>query len=153
VRRHCKSLVEVTGARWNSGKEVVRDIGIALAFWVVALMALRLTASLLRFQGSQPTLRALAPESPAQTITLDSLVHYRELLRGDDFPRLPAEAVHRLDRQLSRGRIAFRGDLWRTPHLPGSGSRGSDSGVWGVVRSISAAAKELASRNDHARAA
>ena len=69
VRRHGKSLVEVTGARWNSGKEVVRDIGIALAFWVVALMALRLTASLLRFQGSQHTLRALAPESPAQTIT------------------------------------------------------------------------------------
>ena len=69
VRRYGKSLVEVTGARWNSGKEVVRDIGIALGFWVVALMALRLTASLLRFQGSQHTLRALAPESPAQTMT------------------------------------------------------------------------------------
>jgi membrane protease YdiL (CAAX protease family) len=69
VRRYGKSLVEVTGGRWNSVKEVVRDIGIALAFWVVALMVLRLTASLLRFQGSQHTLRALAPESSAQTIT------------------------------------------------------------------------------------
>ena len=34
VRRYGKSLVEVTGARWNSVKEVVRDIGIALAFWI-----------------------------------------------------------------------------------------------------------------------
>ena len=69
VRRYGKSLVEVTGARWNSVKEVVRDIGIALAFWIVALLALGLTASLLRFHGAQQTVRALAPEGRAQIFT------------------------------------------------------------------------------------
>jgi membrane protease YdiL (CAAX protease family) len=66
VRRYGKSLLEITGARWMNVKEVFRDIGVALAFWMVALMVLGLVASLLHFQGSRQALSALAPEGPAQ---------------------------------------------------------------------------------------
>ena len=66
VRRFGKSLVEVTGARWKSAKEVFRDIGIALVFWIAALGVLALTALGLGFHGSKETLSALAPEGPAQ---------------------------------------------------------------------------------------
>jgi uncharacterized protein len=66
VRRYGKSLLEVTGARWTNVKEVFRDVGVALAFWMVALMVLALAASLLHFHGSRQALSALAPEGPVQ---------------------------------------------------------------------------------------
>ncbi len=62
VKRYGKSLVEVTGARWKSAKDVFRDIGIALVFWIVALVVLALTELALGFHGSKETLSALAPE-------------------------------------------------------------------------------------------
>jgi membrane protease YdiL (CAAX protease family) len=66
VRLHGTSLAEVTGARWNSAKEVFRDIGIALAFWICALVVLALTAHLLQFRGSRQSVSFLAPEGAAQ---------------------------------------------------------------------------------------
>jgi uncharacterized protein len=66
-------LVEVTGARWNTAKDVFRDIGVALVFWVVALVVLGVTSTLLHFRGSRESLSFLAPEGPAQ-ITLWVLV-------------------------------------------------------------------------------
>jgi hypothetical protein len=151
VRRYGKSLIEVTGARWNSVKEVVRDIGIALAFWVVALMVRGgIFAAFSWVAGDVAGARAGGPRANSY---LDPSVHHRGVLRGDDFPGLPEKAVHRLDRQRAGGRTAFRGDLWSMPHLPGSESRDPDYGVWRIVRSIGAVAKEHASRNDHARAA
>jgi len=66
VRHHGKSLVEVTGARWNSAKDFFRDLGVAFAFWIVALVVLGLTAALLHFRGSRESLSFLAPQGPAQ---------------------------------------------------------------------------------------
>jgi hypothetical protein len=66
VRRHGTSLEEVTGARWKSAQEIFRDVGIACGFWVVALVVLGVTASLLHFRGSRQSLSFLAPEGPAQ---------------------------------------------------------------------------------------
>jgi len=66
VRRHSKGLVEVTGAQWKSAKDFFRDLGVALAFWIVALMVLGLTATVLHFHGSRETLSYLAPQGPAQ---------------------------------------------------------------------------------------
>jgi membrane protease YdiL (CAAX protease family) len=66
VRLHGTSLVEVTGARWKSAKDVFRDIGIALVFWVVALLVLALTGFLLHFRGSRQSVSFLAPEGAAQ---------------------------------------------------------------------------------------
>jgi membrane protease YdiL (CAAX protease family) len=69
VRSRGKSLAEVTGARWTSARDVLRDIGIALAFWIVALIVLGLVATSMRFHGSRETVSALAPEGPAQIAT------------------------------------------------------------------------------------
>jgi uncharacterized protein len=66
VRRCGKSLLHVTGTRWTNAKEVFRDAGVALAFWIVALIVLGLVASLLHFHGSRQALSALAPEGPVQ---------------------------------------------------------------------------------------
>jgi uncharacterized protein len=73
VRHHGTPLVEVTGARWKTTKDVFRDAGVALVFWVVALVVLGLTSVLLHFHGSRQSLSFLAPEGPAQ-ITLWVLV-------------------------------------------------------------------------------
>jgi membrane protease YdiL (CAAX protease family) len=68
VRHHGTPLVEVTGARWKTTKDFFRDAGVALVFWVVALVVLGLTSALLHFHGSRQSLSFLAPEGPAQII-------------------------------------------------------------------------------------
>jgi uncharacterized protein len=66
VRHHGTSLAEVTGARWKTAKDVFRDIGLAIVFWMAALAILGVTSSLLHFRGSKQNLSFLAPEGPAQ---------------------------------------------------------------------------------------
>lgn len=66
VRRHGNLLNEVTGAQWKTARELFRDLGVALLFWIGALVVLGLTASLLHFRGSRQSLSFLAPEGPAQ---------------------------------------------------------------------------------------
>jgi membrane protease YdiL (CAAX protease family) len=69
LRKRGKALSEATGARWRTARDVLRDIGIALAFWIVALLILGLVAVVLRFHGSRETVSAMAPEGAVQ-ITL-----------------------------------------------------------------------------------
>jgi uncharacterized protein len=69
LRKRGKALSEATGARWRTARDVLRDIGIALAFWIVALLILGLVAVLLRFHGSREAVSAMAPEGAVQ-ITL-----------------------------------------------------------------------------------
>ena len=66
VRRHGNLLGEVTGAQWKTARDLFRDLGVALVFWIGALLVLGLTASLLQFRGSRQSLSFLAPEGPAQ---------------------------------------------------------------------------------------
>ncbi len=66
VRRHGNLLGEVTGAQWKTARDLFRDLGVALVFWIGALVVLGLTASLLQFRGSRQSLSFLAPEGPAQ---------------------------------------------------------------------------------------
>ena len=49
-----------------ASKDFFRDLGIALAFWMVALVVLAATAKLVHFGGSQQNLKFLAPEGAAQ---------------------------------------------------------------------------------------
>jgi membrane protease YdiL (CAAX protease family) len=63
VRRRGTPLSEVTGARWKSATNFLRDIGIALGFWFAALLVLGLVAYLLRFQGLRQNVRFLAPDT------------------------------------------------------------------------------------------
>src|ERR1700751_3203324 len=66
VRRHGTPLTEVMGAAWKGPRDFFRDLAIALAFWIIALIVLAATAKLLHFGGSQQNLRFLAPEGVAQ---------------------------------------------------------------------------------------
>lgn len=68
VRRHGTPLLEVMGARWKSVKDFFRDVGIALAFWILALIVLALVAHLLRFEGMKQNVRFLAPEGSLQIV-------------------------------------------------------------------------------------
>ena len=47
VRRSGASVLLVLGDHWHSGRQVLRDIGIAAGFWIVALVLLRIFAWLL----------------------------------------------------------------------------------------------------------
>jgi hypothetical protein len=62
VRLHPTPLWEVMGARWTKPRDVFRDIAIALAFWIGALIVLALVARLLHFQGMKQNVRFLAPD-------------------------------------------------------------------------------------------
>jgi len=66
VRSHHTSLLEVTGARWNGAMDVLRDIGLALAFWVAALFVLGIVAHLLHV--SKQSVRFLAPQTPFEKV-------------------------------------------------------------------------------------
>ena len=68
VRLHPTPLHKVTDTQWKSAKEVLRDIGIAAVFWLVALLVLGVTATALHFRGSRETVGFMAPEGAAQII-------------------------------------------------------------------------------------
>ena len=66
VRKRGVALSEVTGAKWRSFLDFARDLGVAIAFWFVALMALGVTAAALRFRGTKESVGFLAPHGLAQ---------------------------------------------------------------------------------------
>jgi uncharacterized protein len=68
VKLHGAPLLEVMGAKWTKAKEFFRDIGIALSFWIVALVVLAAVARLLHYQGTRQKLGFLAPEGVTETI-------------------------------------------------------------------------------------
>lgn len=61
VHRHGISLNEVTGAKWKSVLDFARDFGIAVLFWLIALMVLGITALALHFRGTKESVGFLAP--------------------------------------------------------------------------------------------
>jgi membrane protease YdiL (CAAX protease family) len=65
VRLHHTPLLEVTGAKWKTAKDLFRDIGIALLFWFLALIVLAVLAHLLHVK---PNVRYLAPNGPLQVV-------------------------------------------------------------------------------------
>ena len=73
VRRRGVSLNEVTGAKWKSILDFARDFGIAVLFWLIALMVLGATALALHFRGTKESVGFLAPRGFEQ-ITLWILV-------------------------------------------------------------------------------
>jgi uncharacterized protein len=68
VRRHGTSLWEVMGARWKNAKNVFRDMGIALLFWVLALIVLGAVAHLLHYERMSQNVRFLAPEGSTEIV-------------------------------------------------------------------------------------
>lgn len=61
VRRTGGSISLVVGNRWSSGPQLVRDIGIAAAFWVISVGILALFALLLHIDSSSRTVQFMLP--------------------------------------------------------------------------------------------
>jgi CAAX protease family protein len=63
VRRYGESALVVLGRRWNSFRELLRDIGIAAAFWVIAAVILQVVARLLYAHTPRPNQDFLLPHN------------------------------------------------------------------------------------------
>jgi uncharacterized protein len=65
VRRRSASISLVVGNRWSSGRQILRDIGIAAAFWLISGGVLVLSASLLHVDSSR-TVQFMLPRGPLE---------------------------------------------------------------------------------------
>jgi membrane protease YdiL (CAAX protease family) len=61
VRRHGVSLREVIGPRWTKASEILRDVGIAAAFELCALLVLGFVGRLLQAGSNVQNVRFMAP--------------------------------------------------------------------------------------------
>ena len=68
VRKRGVPLNEVTGARWKSVLEFLRDFGISILFWFAALMVMGATAIALHFRGSKENVAFLTPRGVLQMV-------------------------------------------------------------------------------------
>jgi hypothetical protein len=66
VRRSDASVLLVLGDRWHSARQVLRDIGIAAGFWVVALMLLWIFGRLLRVAALARNMQFIYPHGGAE---------------------------------------------------------------------------------------
>jgi len=66
VRRHGNSALVVLGTRWNSFREVLRDIGIAAAFWLAAVGVLQVVARFLFAHTQRPNQEFLLPHAAVE---------------------------------------------------------------------------------------
>jgi uncharacterized protein len=63
VRRSGASVAIVLGDKWRSARQVLRDIGIALGFWIVSLVILFCVGKLLRTSAPGHDILAIVPRS------------------------------------------------------------------------------------------
>ena len=68
VRRSGVSVFLVLGERWNSFRQVLRDIGIAAVFWIAAAMLLLLFGWLLRTSAQARNVQFMLPHGRAETV-------------------------------------------------------------------------------------
>jgi len=66
VRRHGAPLSLILGPRWQSAKQVFRDIGIASLFWGAALLILSGVHWLLRVPPQNAAVQAIVPHTPVE---------------------------------------------------------------------------------------
>ena len=68
LRRHGKSMQNIAGKSWGSASEFFRDIGIAFAFWIGAIVILSIVSHLVHATGMAEAARLLAPQSLLESI-------------------------------------------------------------------------------------
>lgn len=66
VRRHGASVSLVLGNRWQSGRQLLRDIGIAAAFWFISAGILLLLARLLRIGNNTANVQFMLPRTAVE---------------------------------------------------------------------------------------
>jgi len=67
VRKRGFSLGELVGQRWKSFRSFLADWGISIAFWIVAIVILQITALLLHMTGNLEKTRFLFPQTPLES--------------------------------------------------------------------------------------
>ncbi len=68
VRRHGGTVRGLIGGKWNSAKAFFIDVGVAIAFWIVALIVLTATAKALHANTMSKDIMFLVPRTAAETI-------------------------------------------------------------------------------------
>lgn len=68
VRLHGSSNQAVLGRRWRSGKEVMRDIGIAAAFWIVSTIVLSMISLHPHDAPPNPLVQAMLPQGLFESV-------------------------------------------------------------------------------------
>jgi uncharacterized protein len=68
VRRHGASALVVMGTRWNSFRELLRDMGIAVAFWLAAAGTLQLVGAFLFARAQRPNQDFLLPHRAGELV-------------------------------------------------------------------------------------
>lgn len=68
VRRHGASALVVMGTRWNSFRELLRDMGIAAAFWLAAAGTLQLVGGFLFAPTPRPNQDFLLPHKAGELV-------------------------------------------------------------------------------------
>ena len=68
VRRRNGYFRIVLGDRWQSGRQVLRDIGIALGFWIVSSGLLLLCGLVLQIHGNNPAITAMLPHGVLESV-------------------------------------------------------------------------------------
>jgi membrane protease YdiL (CAAX protease family) len=66
VRRSGAPVLLVLGDRWQSIRQVLRDIGIAAAFWIASAVLLVVLGWLLRVAGHRPSMEFILPHGGAE---------------------------------------------------------------------------------------
>ena len=97
VRHRGASVFIVLGDHWHSVRQVLRDIGIAVGFWIVAAMLLWIFGWLLRIGGPGRNVSMLPQRGIELIFWIALSLRYRRHLRGDNLSRLPTTAVYGLD--------------------------------------------------------
>jgi uncharacterized protein len=66
VRSHGESALAVLGTRWNSWRELLRDIGVAAVFWLIAAGILQLVGRFLFARTPRPNQDFLLPHAAGE---------------------------------------------------------------------------------------
>jgi membrane protease YdiL (CAAX protease family) len=68
LSRHKGYFRLVLGDRWSSVRQILRDIGIAVAFWIVASALLWVIGRMLQIHGSSPAVVAALPHGALEVV-------------------------------------------------------------------------------------
>ncbi len=146
-------LRQILGQRRTGIKEWARDIGIALLFWIMAMLVLAAIATVLRMFHliqAQKAIIAIAPQSIAEILRLDRALRHRRHRRRVCLSRLPAPAVLFASRQCMDRRRGILAALRRRAWIRRHRRNDRHHRVWSDVLRSRNPSSEFARRHDGA---
>lgn len=68
TRRHGVPMRELVSGRWQTAKDVLKDVAVSAGFWILALIVLAATAFALHVSRAAPAVRMLHPQSRLEIV-------------------------------------------------------------------------------------